>query len=219
MPPIPLRTHPKSEDPPRRFRRWKWLLLLLIPLFFWQTYRVVASTRNFNKVVSIQESLADANLPDAKRQELFRELRGSMAQLTSTQRQTLDTMRQKQQERDLDKYFAMNKAQQKQYLDERINRMQKAMAAGNQKGPGGAAPAGMFAGGFGGGGRGGPGGATGGKGPGGGKAKTPDEIESRMKKGLDRTSVDVRAKNDRFRKEMEQRMKERGIQPPAGRGR
>jgi hypothetical protein len=224
MPPIPLRTHPKTEEPSRRFRHWKWLLLLLIPLIFWQTYRVVASTRNFNKVVSIQESLSDVNLPDAKRQELFRELRGTMSQLTSAQRQTLDTMRQKQQERDLDKYFAMNKAQQKQYLDERINRMQKAMAAGNQRGgrggQPGVAPAGMFASGFGGGGRGGPGGQSGpgGKGPG-GKARTPDEIESRMKKGLDRTSVDLRAKNDRFRKEMEQRMKERRIQPPTGRGR
>jgi hypothetical protein len=108
-------------------------------------------------------------------------------------------------------------------MDERINRMQKAMAAGKARGgPPGTAPGGMFAGGFGGGGRGGPGGPSGvagGKGPGGGKAKTPDEIESRMKKGLDRTSVDLRAKTDRFRKEMEQRMKERGIQPPAGRGR
>ena len=61
----------------------------------------------------------------------------------------------------------------------------------------------------------------GGKGPGssggtGGKSSNPDDIEARKKKSLDRTSADFRAKSDRFRKEMDQRMKERGITPPSG---
>ena len=50
----------------------------------------------------------------------------------------------------------------------------------------------------------------------GGKSSNPDDIEARKKKSLDRTSADFRAKSDRFRKEMDQRMKERGITPPSG---
>lgn len=213
MPPIPLRTFPKQEEEsPRRWRRWRWLLLLLIPLILWQSWRMVSSSRHLAKVKTLQASLGDTNLSPDQRQKLFQDLRGEMAQLTPDQRSQLNRDRQKQQEKEYDRYFAMSKAEQKRYLDERINRMQQAMNQARPNGQGNAGVPGAKANisfGTGGGTAGGP------NGPG-GKSKNPDDIESRKKKMLDSTTTEFRAKNDRFRKEMEQRMKERGITPPAG---
>ena len=201
----------KTEDEPRR-RRWKWLLLipLLLVLFF--GWRAIVSSRNLAKVKSLQEQMATAT-PE-QRPQLFQDMRAAMGNLTSAQRDLLSREGQKRQEQELDRYLAMSKSEQKSYLDDRINRMQKMRAnsnpKANQKGNGGQGqglPAGATAAaGFGGKGFGGPG----------GKSSNPDDIESRKKKGLDRTSVDLRAKNDRFRKDMEARMKERGIQSPGG---
>ena len=129
MPPIPLRTQPKREDPPRRFRRWRWLLLLLIPLILWQSWRMVTSGRHLANVRSLQASMANTNLTSEQRQKLFSDLRKEMSQLTPDQRNALSTERQKQQEKEFDRYFAMSKAEQKKFLDERINRMQQAMNA------------------------------------------------------------------------------------------
>jgi hypothetical protein len=184
---------------------------VLVLFFGW---RAIASSRSLAKVKSLQEQMATAT-PE-ERPKLFQDMRAAMANLTSAQRDLLAQEGQKRQEAELDRYLAMNRNEQKNYLDERINRMQKmranSNAKGNQKGGNGGQgqglPAGATAaGGFGGGkGFGGPG----------GKSKSPDDIESRKKKGLDRTSVDLRAKNDRFRKDLEARMKERGIQMPSG---
>ena len=212
MPPLPLRTHPKTEDEsPRRWRRWKWLLLLLIPLIVWQVWRVVSSGRQLAKARELQAQMADPNLPPEKRQQLFQDLRSSMANLTSEQRGILFADQQKRQEQELDRYFAMSKAEQKRYLDDRINRMQQAKNSQNGSRPSsqtkGTTTASL-----------GPGS---GKGPGGpsGKSSNPDDIEKRKKQMLERSTPDFRAKNDRFRKELDQRMKDRGIAPPQGRGR
>lgn len=203
----------KSEDEPRR-RQWKWLLLLPLLLVLFFGWRAIASSRNLAKVKALQEQMATAT-PE-QRPQLFQDMRSAMANLTSDQRDLLFKEGQKRQEQELDRYLAMSKNEQKAYLDDRINRMQKMRAnsspIGNQKGGTGGQGQGL------------PAGATaaagfgGGKGFGGpnGKSKNPDDIESRKKKGLDRTSVDLRAKNDRFRKDLEARMKERGIQPPSG---
>ena len=107
----PLRTHPKTEDEsPRRWRRWKWLLLLLIPLIVWQVWRVVSSGRQLAKARELQAQMADPNLPPEKRQQLFQDMRSSMANLTSEQRGILFADQQKRQEQELDRYFAMSKA-------------------------------------------------------------------------------------------------------------
>lgn len=200
----------KTEDEPRR-RRWKWLLLLPLLLVLFFGWRAIASSRSLAKVKALQEQMATAT-PE-QRPQLFQDMRAAMANLTSAQRDLLAQEGQKRQEAELDRYLAMNRNEQKQYLDERINRMQKmranSNAKGNQKGGNGGQGQGMPAGAM------AAGGFGGGKGFG-GKSKSPDDIESRKKKGLDRTSVDLRAKNDRFRKDMEARMKERGIQMPSG---
>lgn len=201
----------KTDDEPRR-RYWKWLLLLPLLLVLFFGWRLIASSRNLAKVKALQEQMATAT-PE-QRPQLFQDMRSAMANLTSAQRDILFQEGQKRQEQELDRYFAMSKSEQKNYLDERINRMQKTRTNTNQKGnakgntgSGQGAPFGAA-------------GFAGGKGNGGsgGKGMSPDEIESRKKKGLDRTSVDLRAKNDRFRKDMEARMKERGIQTPSGGG-
>lgn len=204
----------KAEEEPRRFRRWKWLLLVPLLLVFIFGWRAIASSRNLAKVKSLQEQMATAT-PE-QRPQLFQDMRSAMANLTSAQRDLLFQEGQKRQEQELDRYFALNKSEQRAYLDDRINRMQKMRANSNQKGnPKGNAGSGQSVpfgaagtAGFGGKGFGGPG----------GKSLNPDDIESRKKRGLDRSSVDLRAKNDRFRKDMESRMKERGIQPPSGGG-
>jgi hypothetical protein len=203
----------KSDDEPRR-RYWKWLLLLPLLLVLFFGWRAIASSRNLAKVKSLQEQMATAT-PE-QRPQLFQDMRSAMANLTSAQRDLLFQEGQKRQEQELDRYLAMSKSEQKNYLDERINRIQKMRAntnaKGNQKGgtvgPGQGLPAGATA----------AAGFGSGKGFGGpaGKSKSPDEIESRKKKGLDRTSVDLRAKNDRFRKDLEARMRERGISIPSG---
>ncbi len=213
MLPQPYRKPVVAEEPRSRWRKAKWLLLLLIPIFGWQAWRMIASGRALNKAIELQAKLDDRTLSDEQRQQLFRDLRGTMANLSSSQRQVLFAEQQKRQEKELDHYFAMSKAEQKKYLDDRINRMQQGMAKQNGARPAGTAnakagsPGGNVSASF---------GAGGGKGFG-GKGGSPDEIESRKKKMLDNTSADLRAKNDRFRREMDQRMKERGIAPPQGR--
>jgi hypothetical protein len=197
----------KTDDEPRR-RRWKWLLLLPLLLVLFFGWRAIASSRSLAKVKALQEQMATAT-PE-QRPQLFQDMRAAMANLTSAQRDLLAQEGQKRQEAELDRYLAMNRNEQKNYLDERINRMQKMRANSNAKGNQKAGNGGQ--------GQGTPAGATarGGFGGPGGKSKSPDDIESRKKKGLDRTSVDLRAKNDRFRKDLEARMKERGIQMPSG---
>ena len=207
MPPLPLRTHPKvEEESPGRFRRWKWLFLLLILLIVWQTWRMVSSGRNLAKARDMQTQMANANLSPEQRQQLFRDMRTTMANLTPDQRRLLSAEQQKRQEQNLDRYFAMNKAEQRKYLDDRINQMQQMMKNANGSRPGAGQTKGTMPASF---------GTNGGKGPG-GKGMTPDEIESRKKQRLDNTTADFRAKNDRFRKELDQRMKDRGIPPPPG---
>lgn len=204
----------KADEEPRPFRRWKWLLLIPVLLVLFFGWRAIASSRNLAKVRSLQEQMVTAT-PE-QRPQLFQDMRAAMGNLTNAQRDILFLEGQKRQEAELDRYFAMNRSEQKNYLDERINRMQKMRTNSNAKGnqnsnskAGGGQGAAFAAAGAGGGkGFGGPG----------GKSSNPDDIESRKKKGLDRTSVDLRAKNDRFRKDMEARMKERGIQSPGGGG-
>ena len=171
MPPLPLRTHPKTDEEPRRVRRWKWLLLLLVPLVLWQAWRMVSSGRQLAKALELQAQMADPKLPPEKRQQLFQDMRSSMANLTSDQRGILFADQQKRQEQELDRYFELNKAEQKKYLDDRINRMQQAKNSQNGTRPS-SQTKGTTTASFGPGSGKGPGGAS-------GKSSNPDDIEKR----------------------------------------
>jgi hypothetical protein len=196
----------QQDDEPKRWRWKRWLLLLLLLLLSYLTYSWVLGSYRFNKVLALQEQMNQPELTSEQRGKLFQDYRLAMNKLTPAQRDLLNQDRQKKQEADIDRYLAMNKADQKRYLDERINQMQKRF---NQPRPAGQS-------------NGIPGNQVQGKSntqpvsfqP--GKGKSPDQIESMKKKMLEHSTPDFRAKMDRFRKDMEQRMKERGITMPTG---
>lgn len=207
--PLPKKSEP--ETPKRRWKRWLLLLLLLLP---YGGYRLLRPDPHLTRVKQIQAQLdSDPNrtMPADQRQKLFEEMRREMGQLSSASRQQLFAEGQRRQEQEMDRYLAMSRADQRRYLDERINRMvqgQNARPGGGPPGAGARPTGGM------------PVGFAGPRPPGGtgsGKLRSPDEIEAAKKKILDRTSTDLRAKMDRFRRDLEQRAKERGIALPTGR--
>jgi hypothetical protein len=114
----------------------------------------------------------------------------------------------------MDRYFALAPAEKIRYLDERINRSEKMRKEWQQKGAAtrGAGAKGGSPGGL----PGGPGGgfAAGAGQSGGPGQRTPptaEEREKRRKEHLDRTTPEERAQRDRFRKDMADRRKQRGL--------
>lgn len=203
-----------DDETPRRRLRWliAFLLLFLIGGIVW----AVRPNPHLARAQELQKKLfsADAkSLPADQRKALFDEYRTEMKQLTDDQKAKLfEPMHQKQMA-EFDRYFAMTPQEKVRYLDERIDRSEKAKKDRQQK-PGGQ-PGGGFAGGPPGGGFGGgpPGGGFGGP-QGGGKGGGPpsaEEIEKRKKQALDRTTPEERAKMDQFRRDMDSRRRQRGL--------
>jgi hypothetical protein len=191
------------DTEPRRWRWKRWLALLLLLVAGVVGWRAWSGHRNYAKVLALQTQLGDRTLPADERQRAFQEMRTAMGNLTEAQRRMLFGEQQKRQEAEMDRYFAMGKAEKTKYLDDRLAKM----TSGSKGPPATAGPR--------------PGGGPSNvnfKAPG-GKSMNPDDIEARKKKMLDNTSPDFRAKMDRFRKELEQRAKDRGITLPTGRGR
>ena len=113
----------------------------------------------------------------------------------------------------MDRYFSMSPAEQARYLDEQIDRSEKMKQAWQKKGGQGKGGAGK-------------GSQAKGRPPGGGfsgnkssaakggrQPRSPEEIQNRRKQFLDRTSPEERARMDRFRKDMADRRKQRGLPP------
>lgn len=212
MPPLPQRYQPRryekdeSDGVSIRRRIVKWLIILLIPLILWQAWRMVSSSRQLAKVRTLQGQMAQAkDLKPEERQALFKDMRTAMNNLSPAQKKLLSSERQAKQIQELKNYVALSKAEQRKYLDSRINMMHQ-MTKANQ----GAGPMGPS------GGRNGMGSANG---PGGsGGQRSPEQIEHAKRERLDHSSPEFRALNDRFRNDLTQRMRERGISPPPGRG-
>ncbi|MFO0938966.1 MAG: hypothetical protein U0798_20880 [Gemmataceae bacterium] len=212
MPPVQQRYQPRryeedeSDGVSIRRRIVKWLIILLIPLILWQAWRMVSSSRQLAKVRTLQGQMAQAkDLKPEERQALFKDMRTAMNNLSPAQKKLLSSERQAKQIQELKNYVALSKAEQRKYLDSRINMMQQ-MTRANQ----GAGPMGPS------GGRNGMGSANG---PGGsGGQRSPEQIEHAKRERLDHSSPEFRALNDRFRNDLTQRMRERGISPPPGRG-
>jgi hypothetical protein len=208
----------KTVDHSEQLPFWKrpWLkrtalaIVLVVGVYYcWKWY---ADYSAMARVTALQEKMADANLTSDERRQNFEDMRKAMSQLSSSQREQLFTMDMKRREQEMDRYLSMSKAEKKQYLDKRIDEMvkrskstnntanqkktanqnnstqqkQQQVSATNRQN--GSSPN--------------------------GSNRTPEQKDDRRKGMLDKTTPDMRAKMDVFRKDMEQRMKERGVNLP-----
>jgi hypothetical protein len=207
----PQKTPPPAqpeEAPRRRWRRWAALALLLLGVggLAW----AVRPDPHLSRAQALQKELfspAAKGLSPEERKARFAEYREHVKHLTDDQKWQLAAPMREKQQAELDRYFALAPRDRIKYLDEKIDRSEKmrkewekkaaqskaarpkggpAFAAGSPKG-------------------GGP------KGGGRGPALSAEEKEKRRKQFLDRTTPEERAKMDRFRKDMTDRRKQRGL--------
>jgi hypothetical protein len=189
---------PPPADRPRRPGRWLAALALLLLAGL-----ILGALRPdpLDRVKALQKELFTAeakNLPPDQRQAKFEELRTAMKALSDDRRWELAAPMRERQKAELDRYFALSPKEKTSYLDERINRSEQVKKDFQKKaGTRGGGP---------------PGGGGGGKGP-----PSPANIDHRRKEMLDRTTPEERAKRDAFRRDLENRRKQRGL-PPGGRG-
>jgi len=204
---------PSPDPKPRRWRRWLAASILLLGLggLVW----AVRPDPHLSRAKQLQKELFSSEakkLSPDERKAKFTELRQQVKQLNDDQKWELSAPMRQKQKAELDRYFALSPREKVKYLDERIDRAEKMRKAFQKKGGGngkaGGGPVGGRAGGFG-------GKAGGFSGPGGGRAggspRSADQIEQRRKQFLDRTTPDERARRDVFRKEMNDRRKQRGL--------
>jgi hypothetical protein len=145
------------------------------------------------------------DLSEADRRAQWEGFRERMDGLTEAQRNAVfesgrDRWQQFGQKR-MDEFFQLPPDQQKQRLDEIIDRMLERQNNPNaNRGPGG------------------PGGPGGRGGWGGGRNMTDAQRDQRRKEMISRTDPKMRARFDQFRQMMGDRMKERGLPPMQGGG-
>ena len=159
-------------------------------------------------------SVLREELTPEERKARFAEYREQVKHLTDDQKWELSAPMREAEGRDGQVLRHVPK-EKSAYLDERIDRSEKARKEWEKKGEqakGGQGKAGGPGRGF------GPGGPKVGRGggqggPGGRAATSAEEIEKRRKQYLDRTSPEERAQRDQFRKEMDSRRKQRGLPP------
>jgi hypothetical protein len=200
-----------EPPPPRRWRRRGAIAFLLVGLvgLAW----AVRPDPHLARAKELQKQLFG---PQAKglsadeRKARFAEYRGEVKRLSANQKWELSAPVREKQKAEMDRYFALSPKEKLKYLDERIDRSEKARKEWGQKGkqtkggpPGGnkSGSPGVGKAGF----AGAPGG-----GPGAGP-RSAEAIEKRRKQFLDRTTPEERAKRDLFRKEMNDRRRQRGL--------
>jgi hypothetical protein len=211
------------QKPRRKWRRWVGLLLLLLLIggAAWAA-RPNPHLARAKELQTVLFSPEAKNLSPEERKAKFEQYRAAVKQLNDDQKWELSAPMREKQKAEMDRYFAMTPQEKVKHLDALIDRAEKARkeweqrqkagkaGGGPGKGPGGGpgGPGGGFGFGPPGGGGGGGGGKAGGPG---GRPRTPDEIESRKKKALDRTTPEERAQRDQFRRDLENRRKQRGL--------
>jgi uncharacterized membrane protein len=146
----------------------------------------------------------DRSLPDDQRNQLRTDFRQRMESMTDDQRRAFfdanrDQWTGRMQQR-MDEYFAMPKADQQKRLDEILNRIAQAQKsqqqnASSQRNRGA------------------------GNSRGGGRNMTDAQREERSKRRLDRTTPKMRAQFSEFRRQLDSRAQQRGIQLGDQRGR
>jgi hypothetical protein len=198
-----LRKRTKPAEAPSR-RRWRWLGLLILLLLVGGTIWAVSPDSHMSRVQELQKELAKGNtLSPEERKAKFTELRNEMKQLTDDQKWELSAPMREKQKREMDRYFALSPKERTQYLDEKIDSSEKMRKEWEKK------VSQPKAGSSGGGPPGGGGGRSGGGN--GGSPKSREVVEKARKARLDRTSPEERAQSDQFRKEMNDRRKQRGL--------
>jgi hypothetical protein len=165
--------------------------------FFGRTDPAVAELQQMR-----DQMFASRDLPEAQRDQLRDQFRQRLEGLSDAQRRAVfaggrEQWQQRNQQR-MDQFFAMSRADQQKRLDESINRMLERQKDQNQNGAGN---------------RNARSGGNGGRGGDRGRNMTPAQRESRAKQRLDRSSPKERAQRDEFRRRMQERMQQRGINP------
>jgi hypothetical protein len=200
----------------RRWRRWSALALLLLGAggLTW----AMRPDPHLSRAQALQKELFSPeakNLSPEDRKARFAEYREQVKHLNDDQKWELGAPMREKQKAEMDRYFAMSQPERIRYLDEQIDRSEKMRQAWKQKAAqgkgsqgGGQAKGRPPGGGFGPGGKGG-GAQAGGKG--GRTPRSPEEINQRRKQHLDRSTPEERAQRDRFRKDMADRRKQRGL--------
>jgi hypothetical protein len=188
----------------RRWVRRTGLLVLLLFLMF-GLYQAIRPDPNLKKIKQLRQEFTSAeakNWTPEQRQEKGKQMREAMAKLSTSQRDELAAERQKRFEDDLKRYAAMSPAEKVRHLDDIIDRSEKMRKEFAQRNPNGQRPPGAGPGTF----------AVGGP----GQSLSPEEREKRRKERLNRTTPEFRALMDQFRRDMENRRRQRGL--PAGGG-
>ena len=137
-----------TDDDEQPRRRWRWLVALLLVFMIGGLVWAVRPNPHLTRAKELQKALfsPDAkNLSADQRKAMFDEYRTEMKKLTDEQKAALFEPMRQQQMADLDRYFAMSQQEKNRYLDERIDRSEKAKKDRQLKG-GGAPGAAGFAG-------------------------------------------------------------------------
>jgi hypothetical protein len=205
-----LITKPSAHEPlyKRRWVRRTGLLVLLLFLAF-GLYRAIRPDPNLKKIKQLRQEFTSAeakNWSPEQRQEKGKQMREAMAKLSTSQREELAAERQKRFEDDLKRYAAMSPGEKVRHLDDIIDRSEKMRKEFAQRNPNGQRPPGTGPGTF----------AAGGPGSRPGQSLSHEEREKRRKERLNRTTPEFRTLMDQFRRDMENRRKQRGL--PAGGG-
>lgn len=165
-------------------------------------YGRVRPDPHFARVRELQKELANAkDLSPDDRKAKFQELRDRVKHLNEDQKSELAAPMREKQKAEMDRYFALSPKEKVKYLDEKIDKSEAFRKEFEKKGgqpkgagfpPGGGQPGGFGA----------------------GNSKQPrsnEVVEKSRKSRLDRSTPEERAQSDQFRKEMNDRRKQRGL--------
>lgn len=168
------------------------VLLLILVWLLWPD-------RSLARVRSLRSELADKALAPDQRDAKAKQLREAMQKLTPDQRNALFADGRKRATEEMERYHQLSPAEKRKYLDQQITRqqeitqrIQQGQANGQQRPPGFGGP-------------GGPGGQN--------RPQTSDDRERRRQQRLDDSTPRERELRDQFRRDMEQRRRERGLPP------
>jgi uncharacterized membrane protein len=172
------------------------LTIMLVGLAAWAFGFFTRTDPAIAKLQEIGDQMQDKNLSDAQRNQLRDDFRQNMRSMTDDQRRAFFDSNRDQwtgriQQR-MDEYFAMSKADQQKRLDEILNRMVQGRNSAQQNTNSGNRNANNNRGSS--------------------RNMSDAQREQRSKERLDRTSPKMRAQFAEFRKQLENRAQQRGVQ-------
>lgn len=172
------------------------VVLLLLVAIAWLFGFIGGTDPAVAELQQIRDQMS-ADLPDAERDQLRDQFRQRLASLSDDQRRAVfaagrEQWQQRSEQR-MDEFFAMSRPDQQKRLDESINRMlerrnqpNQNQAAANRNGRGDR---------------------------GGGRNMTEAQRDARAKQRLDRSTPKERAQRAEYRRRLQERLQQRGINP------